>query len=105
MKLRAVQAEGQVSMAKVFYPAVLEKSDALYGVTFPDLPGLISSGATADEALINAHEALAGHVAAMVKNGDPLPPPSKIGDVIPDPEIELVAISLVSAPLPASPAA
>ena len=36
-----------------------------YGVSCPDLPGCISAGDTMDEALANAAEALAGHLALM----------------------------------------
>ena len=44
-----------------------------YGVSFPDVPGCISAGDTFQEAMDNAAEALAGHLAAMEADGDPLP--------------------------------
>lgn len=87
-------------MTRVFYPAILEKGGATYGVSFPDLPGLVSAGQTAEEALVNAHEALAGHIALMVQDGDALPGPSKVDEVVADPEINLVAVSLVGVTLP-----
>ncbi|MEG6507557.1 type II toxin-antitoxin system HicB family antitoxin [Methyloligella sp. 2.7D] len=87
-------------MAKLFYPAILEKGDNTYGVSFPNLPGCVSAGSTAEEALVNAHEALAGHVALMVQDGDPLPKPSPVDAVVADPEINLVAVSLVGVTLP-----
>ena len=66
-------------MARLFYPAILEKEpDSAYGVTFPDFPGLVSAGDTAEEALVNSHEALAGHVALMVQDGDQLPDPTPV---------------------------
>lgn len=87
-------------MAKLFYPAILEKGGESYGVSFPDLPGLVSAGRSAEEALINAHEALAGHVALMVQDGDALPAPTSIDAVAADPELNLVAVSLVGVTLP-----
>ena len=52
---------------KLHYPAVIDKdADSDFGVAFPDFPGCVSAGITLDEAVLGAHEALAGHVAAMV---------------------------------------
>lgn len=47
-----------------------------FAVLFPDFPGCNSQGATLPEAFANAVEALAGHMAVMVDDGDALPPPS-----------------------------
>jgi predicted RNase H-like HicB family nuclease len=42
------------------YIAVIHKdSDSAYGVSFPDVPGVIASAASLDAALIEAREALA----------------------------------------------
>lgn len=88
-------------MKKLFYPAILEKEpDSAYGVTFPDLPGCVSAGDTAEEALVNAHEALAGHVALMVRDGDPLPRPAVVEDVTSDPGVTMVAVSVIGVTLP-----
>ena len=46
-----------------------------FGVSFPDVPGCISAGDTLPEALANAVEALAGHLALLNEDGDPLPRP------------------------------
>lgn len=88
-------------MARLFYPAILEKEpDSVFGVTFPDFPGLVSAGKTAEEALVNAHEALAGHAAFLIQDGDVLPEPMPIETVIADPEIRVVAITLVGVTVP-----
>jgi predicted RNase H-like HicB family nuclease len=88
-------------MTRLFYPAILEKEPgSVYGVTFPDLPGLVSAGDTAEEALVNAHEALAGHVALMVQDGDPLPDPTPVEAVVADSEIQMVAVTLVGVTIP-----
>lgn len=88
-------------MAKLFYPAILEKEpDSAYGVTFPDIPGCVSAGETAEEALVNAHEALAGHIALMVQDGDPLPEPTSVENVVADPEVTMVAVTMVGVMVP-----
>lgn len=66
-----------------FYPAVIGKDpDSDYGISFPDFPGCVSVGLTPDEAIVMGTEALAGHVALMVEDGDPIPDPSRF-DTIP----------------------
>ena len=42
------------------YPALIDGEKGAYGVTFPDLPGIVAMGASVDEALANAEEALRG---------------------------------------------
>lgn len=57
------------------YTVVLEydpEADA-YSVTVPALPGCTSQGATVGEALANAKEAVAGHIAALEQIGEPIP--------------------------------
>ncbi|MGE3628087.1 MAG: type II toxin-antitoxin system HicB family antitoxin [Hyphomicrobiales bacterium] len=88
-------------MTRLFYPACLEKEpDSAYGVTFPDLPGCVSAGATAEEALVNAHEALAGHIALMVEDGDTLPKPTPVERVVSDPEVAMIAVSVIGVTIP-----
>jgi predicted RNase H-like HicB family nuclease len=58
------------------YIAPVHKDEGTsYGVSFPDVPGCISAGDTFEEAVANASEALAGHLALMRNDGDPLPVP------------------------------
>lgn len=66
-------------MAKQKYVAVLERGlNDSFGVFFPDLPGCVSSGRTAEEAVIGAQEALALHIEGMMEDGLALPTPSSI---------------------------
>lgn len=56
------------------YIALVHKDKGTsYGVSFPDLPGCISAGDTFEQAIENASEALAGHLAVMAADGDPIP--------------------------------
>ena len=58
------------------YIALVHKDEGTsYGVSFPDMPGCISAGDTFEEAVANAAEALAGHLALMRADGDAIPAP------------------------------
>ena len=66
-------------MATLNYVAVLERGlNGSFGVFFPDLPGCVSAGNSADEAMTDAREALALHVEGMVEDGVKLPEPSSV---------------------------
>jgi predicted RNase H-like HicB family nuclease len=89
-------------MAKrVHYAAVIDRDpDSDFGVVFPDFPGCVSAGSTLDEAMLGAHEALAGHVALMVADGDELPAPTPLETVAGQRDGTTVAITLVPVTLP-----
>lgn len=53
------------------YPIFIEKDpDSDYGVTIPDLSGCFSAGATLDEAISNAREALLTHIEGMLMDDE-----------------------------------
>jgi len=81
------------------YIALIHKEPTSdYGVSFPDFPGCISAGATLDEARAMASEALALHVEGMVEDGEQLPRPSSLEEIMSDAlNREAVAV-LVDAP-------
>lgn len=67
------------------YIALIRKeADSDYGVSFPDLPGCVTAGATLDEARAFAEEALALHIEGMIEDGDPIPEPSTLENVMDD---------------------
>lgn len=82
-------------MANVHYPAIIERTDGGFSVFFPDLPGCTSAGADMQEAALGAEEALNGHLAVMAHYGDPVPDPSPMDALEPDPEVREVARLLV----------
>ncbi|TGQ52321.1 hypothetical protein EN836_19560 [Mesorhizobium sp. M1C.F.Ca.ET.193.01.1.1] len=53
-----------------------------YGVSFPDFPGVVSAGASVGEALELAEQALALHVAGIVEDGETIPDPSSLDQVL-----------------------
>ncbi|WJH40521.1 type II toxin-antitoxin system HicB family antitoxin [Aliirhizobium terrae] len=59
-------------------------ADSDYGVSFPDFPGIVTAGTTLDEARQMAEEALAFHVDGMIEDGDAVPEPSSLENVMAD---------------------
>jgi predicted RNase H-like HicB family nuclease len=47
--------------------------DGGYTVEVPALPGCVTQGETMEEAIANAREAIALHVAVLMAHGDPVP--------------------------------
>jgi predicted RNase H-like HicB family nuclease len=62
-----------VSKTAGYIALVHKDKDTSYGVSFPDVPGCISAGDTFEEAIDNASQALAGHLAVMKADRDPIP--------------------------------
>jgi predicted RNase H-like HicB family nuclease len=73
------------------------KSD--FGVSFPDFPGCITAGKNIDEAKDMAQEALALHIQGMLEDGEPLPVPSRLEDIMSDADYaNAIAYLVVSVP-------
>jgi len=71
------------------------KSD--FGVSFPDFPGCITAGSSIDEAKDMAHDALSLHIKGMLEDGENIPAPSKLEDIMGNPDYsDAVAILVVS---------
>lgn len=86
---------------KRFFPAVIETDDEPgYSVFFPDFPGCTSAGETIEEAVQGAKEALAGHIELMVEDGDAIPAPSNLDDLVFDEDISVELVVLVDATIP-----
>ena len=63
------------------YPAWIDGEQGSYGVSFPDLPGIVAMGASVDEALMRAEEALRAHAIETERAGETITPPSAIEHV------------------------
>ena len=71
------------------------KSD--FGVSFPDFPGCITAGSSIDEAKDMAHDALDLHIKGMLEDGENIPTPSNLEDIMADPDYsDAVAILVVT---------
>ena len=69
------------------YIALIHKdADSDYGVSFPDLPGCVTAGATLDDARAQAVEVLALHLEGMTEDGAAIPEPSSLEDIMADVE-------------------
>jgi predicted RNase H-like HicB family nuclease len=67
-----------------------------FGVSFPDFPGVITAGADLDDARAMAEEALALHIEGLVEDGEAIPAPSALDEVMSDPDNRSGVAILVS---------
>ena|SRR5438876_7055612 len=77
---------------------IRKDDDSDFGVDFPDFPGCVSAGATLDEALWMAQEALELHVRGMIEDGDDLPAPSTLDAIMADANNSDAVAFLVTVP-------
>ena len=63
-----------------------EDAGTHFGVSFPDFPGVITAGITLDDARAMAEEALALHIEGVVEDGEAVPEPSVLDEVMYDPD-------------------
>ncbi|MBZ9764018.1 type II toxin-antitoxin system HicB family antitoxin [Mesorhizobium sp. CA8] len=65
------------------YIGLIHKEEASdYGVSFPDFPGVVTAGATFEEARHLAEEALALHVEGLIEDGEAVPKPNPIEQIM-----------------------
>jgi predicted RNase H-like HicB family nuclease len=59
----------------MLYPIVIEPGDDdhAFGVVVPDIPGCFSAGDTFEDAVINAREAIEGHLEVLCEDGLDIP--------------------------------
>lgn len=77
------------------YPALIDGEKGAYGVTFPDLPGIVAMGGSVDEVLVNAEEALRDYVIEAEAAGDAVRPPTLMERVTPPTGCTLVSIPFI----------
>ena len=63
------------------YPACFFKDDTGYSVVFPDLNYLATNGSNESEAMDMAVDCLAGYLYLLLKDGEKIPPASKVSDI------------------------
>lgn len=86
---------------KRVYPAVIDKDEGSdFGISFPDFPGCVSAGSTPEEAIAMGTEALAGHVAMMATDGDPIPDPTPLEKVTWEPDEGVLMVTLIPVVIP-----
>ena len=77
------------------YPALIDGKKGAYGVTFPDLPGIVAMGKTIDEAMVNAEEALRDYAIEAEKDKEAIISPSALERVETRAGETLVSIPLI----------
>jgi predicted RNase H-like HicB family nuclease len=84
----------------VNYIAIVHKeTKSDFGVSFPDFPGCITAGKNIDEAKDMAQEALTIHIQGILEDGEQLPVPSRLEDIMSDPDYaNAIAYLVVSVP-------
>jgi len=63
-------------MAKHWVLALVHKENGIYGVSFPDYPGVISGGDTFDAAVNRGANTLSFHLRSLAEDGEDIPLPS-----------------------------
>ena len=87
-------------MVARYYPAVVDRSASGFGISFPDLPGCVSAGASVEEAVERGHEALRAHIELMLEYGEAVPEPSPTEAIGDEGAGEVVLKTLVRVDLP-----
>ena len=77
------------------YPALVDGEKGAYGVSFPDLPGIVAMGETVEEALASAENALLDYAIEAEADGEEIVLPSPLETIE-----TLNGQRLVSIPLP-----
>ena len=81
------------------YIALIHKdADSDYGVSFPDLPGCVTAGTTLDDARAMAAEALAFHLEGLAADGEAVPEPSSLEEIMSHVENKDGVAVLIAAP-------
>jgi len=85
--------------------ALIHHEDGVYGVSFPDYPGAVSTGTTPEEAIRKGAEVLSFHVAGMDEDGDRFPMLRSLEELQADPDFaedaQGAVVALVPFDLPA----
>ncbi len=76
--------------------AIHKDPDSDYGVIVPDLAGCFSAGSTIDEAVEMIAEAMSLHIESMIEDGEPIPFPSKLEELMYEDEYTDAVWRLVS---------
>lgn len=69
------------------YIAIIHKDpESDFGVSFPDFPGCVTAAKSLDEARSMAREALEFHIEGMLEDGEDIPAPSTLDQIMKDPD-------------------
>jgi predicted RNase H-like HicB family nuclease len=69
------------------YLALIDQDENGFGAIFPDAPGCVAMGATQEEAIKNAADALSEWIGDLLGDGDDIPPPRTARELLRDKEV------------------
>ena len=85
-------------MKRTYIGLVHKDPESDYGVSFPDLPGCVTTGHTFEEAKELAAEALALHLEGLARSGNEISEPSSADAVVAHPDAcDAIALLVVEA--------
>ncbi len=64
------------------YTVIIEKAPNNYAAYVPDLPGCVATASTRDKLLEEIREAIEFHIEGMRQDGEPVPAPQAIADIV-----------------------
>ncbi|WP_439239079.1 type II toxin-antitoxin system HicB family antitoxin [Lonepinella sp. BR2919] len=70
----------------MLYPIILQSVSDGYVCAIPDIAGCFSAGDTLEDAFNNAKEAIKGHLALLVQDGEEVPLPTSLANYQSDPD-------------------
>ena len=72
----------------MFYPIAIEPGDEThaFGVVVPDIPGCFSAGDSFEQAVVNAREAIEGHLEVLCEDGLEIPQARDMQAYLGDPD-------------------
>jgi len=73
---------------KTYYALLRKEEGTVYGVDFPDFPGCITAGENFDQVSKRAPEVLRFHIKGMLEDGEEIPEPTSLDDIMADPDNE-----------------
>lgn len=77
------------------YPALIDGDEGVYGVVFPDIPGIAAMGRSVYEAMLHAEAALQDYAMEAERDGEELSLPSPVQSVETPSGNQLVSIPLI----------
>ena len=77
------------------YVALVHRRGEEVTLSFPDLPGCGASGATIEEARMNAAHFLADHLQNLIKAGEAVPPSSSLLEIISGPRWQAEGVDAI----------
>lgn len=81
------------------YPAYFYYDEDGISIEFPDLPGCLPCAHDTETAFRRAKEAMGLHIFGMEQDGDPIPPPTPVKELTPEPGAVITMVEVFMPPI------